>query len=198
PKLKKRGGRRGTCSSPATRRSARSAARLCAREQEGGSETGVATSQGAPRLVAADAGRWGVDRSYSSTLQILRFSWGHRSGVSCRPHEARRRLGRGALTATGASPAQGGAPGGGALLAGNGLRIDERRELVLELLRSAGAPAVGQVDRHRVGEDLLFTTLDAVEDPLRDRLRSRLRRLEAAHHLRVGRPGQHGVHAHTL
>src|SRR5262245_34833188 len=56
------------------------------------------------------------------------------------------------------------------LLAGNGQRVDERRELVLELLDSARAPALGQHYRHRVGEDLLFTTLDAVEDPLRDRL----------------------------
>src|SRR5262245_64831272 len=55
-------------------------------------------------------------------------------------------------------------------LGGNGQRVDERRELVLELLRGARAPAVGQVDRHRVGEDLLFTTLDAVEDPLLERL----------------------------
>src|SRR4029450_13361130 len=69
------------------------------------------------------------------------------------------------------------------------LRVDIRRELGLEFLDSAGAPAVGQVDRHRVGEDLLITTLDAVEDRLRDRLRSRLRYLEAAHHVRGDRPG---------
>src|SRR5262245_65368441 len=55
------------------------------------------------------------------------------------------------------------------LLGGHRQRVDERRELVLEILDSADTPALGQLDRHRVGEDLLFTTLDAVEDPLRDR-----------------------------
>src|SRR5262249_59917618 len=99
--------------------------------------------------------------------------------------------------AIGASPAQAAPQTRVRLLAGNGQRVDERRELVLELLRSAGTPALGQLDRRRVGEDLLFTTLDAVEDRLRDRLRSRLRHLEAAIHVLAARPPPHGLHPHT-
>jgi len=44
------------------------------------------------------------------------------------------------------------------------LRLNERRVLALELLRDAGAPALGEHRRHRVGEDLLLAVLDAVED----------------------------------
>src|SRR5262249_53871612 len=62
----------------------------------------------------------------------------------CRLHEARRRLGRGARKATGTLARSGRRLRTCALLAGNGLRVDEGRELVLELLDSAGTPALGQ------------------------------------------------------
>src|SRR5262249_21633618 len=134
----------------------------------------VVTSQEAPLPVAAV-----VLADGCPSLLLFRSS-GSRGFIGpasdCRLHEARR-LGRGAGNATGRRPLRAAPQASVRLLGGSGQRVDERRELVLELLDRAGTPAVGQVDRHRVGEDLLFTTLDAVEDPLRDRLRSRLRRL---------------------
>src|SRR5262249_56473470 len=116
--------------------------------------SGVATSQEAPRLVAAV-----VLGDACPSLLLFRSS-GSRGFIGpvsdCPLHEAVRRLNRSSQGAGGVARS-GGAPGSCALLAGNGLRVDERRELVLELLDRAGAPAVGQLDLHRVREDLLFT-----------------------------------------
>src|ERR1035438_1092741 len=49
-------------------------------------------------------------------------------------------------------------------------RRDGEGELVLERLRCAVAPAVGELGGERVGEDLFLAGLEPVEDPLRDRL----------------------------
>src|SRR5262249_37854205 len=97
--------------------------------------------------------------SIALTLQILRFSRIHRSGVILSTPRSPTTFVRGARKAPGTLARSGRRLRTCALLAGNGLRVDEGRELVLELLDSAGTPALGQIDRHRVGKDLLFTTL---------------------------------------
>jgi hypothetical protein len=54
---------------------------------------------------------------------------------------------------------------------GGGLGGNQSRHLLLELLGDTSTPALGHRVRERVGEDVLFSVLDTVEDRLRHRLR---------------------------
>jgi hypothetical protein len=54
---------------------------------------------------------------------------------------------------------------------GDGLGGNQGRHLVLELLGHTSTPALGHRLRKRVGEDVVFSVLDTVEDRFRHRLR---------------------------
>src|SRR6476620_10161483 len=80
---------------------------------------------------------------------------------------------------------------------GNFLPGDARRHedsvLPLERLGDAAPPARGDRLRHDIGKDVLLPTLDASEDFARHRLRRRLRDVEAAVHVRVGRADENSM-----
>src|SRR6186713_1669943 len=76
--------------------------------------------------------------------------------------------------------------------------LQERCKLALEFLDDARAPACGHRLGHRVGEDLLFTVLQSIEDAARRGLGRRLRDLEASIHIGVDGSEEDGVDGDAL
>ena len=70
--------------------------------------------------------------------------------------------------------------------------------LLLKCLSNAIAPAVGDRSGHGVGEDILFTVFQSIEDALRDGLRRSLRDVEAARHVGVDGTQEHAVDRDSL
>src|SRR5204863_2155357 len=91
---------------------------------------------------------------------------------------------------SGPAPPRPAPPGASPLLA-------HLRELALEGLDGAVAPAVGQGLGHGIGEDVLLAAVHRVEDGARDGLRGGLRDVEVPGHVGLGWSDQDGVDPHT-